>query len=255
MHNNQIEKTSGHPVSSGLWIGMILLLAGLALLGFKLGLPIPGWLFTWPMILILIGILIGIKNRFSNQGSWILLFLGFIFLANKNIAGFSSFRPYIIPVALIAAGISIMFRRRQNYTPPPSSGSRFAPPAEGNTGELPPASGDDAEYLDVHSVFGGMKKFVLSKNFKGGNIGTFMGGAEINFSQADIREPILLEVNNIFGGTKLIVPANWDVRNEVTAVFGGVEDKRNLQAIVPDPGKTILIRGTCLFGGVEFASH
>ena len=39
-----------------------------------------------------------------------------------------------------------------------------------------------------------------------------MGGAEINLMKADMQKPINLEVNNVFGGTKLIVPSNWDVK-------------------------------------------
>ena len=35
------------------------------------------------------------------------------------------------------------------------------------------------------------------------------GGAEINFMQADIQGRVELEVNQVFGGTKLIVPAHW----------------------------------------------
>ena len=55
-----------------------------------------------------------------------------------------------------------------------------------------------------------------------------MGGTEINLMKADIQQPIVLEVNNVFGGAKLIVPSNWNVKNEVTAVFGGIEDKRTI---------------------------
>ena len=47
-----------------------------------------------------------------------------------------------------------------------------------------------------------------------------MGGAELNLMQADIHEQVFLEINNVFGGTKLIVPAHWYIKNEVSAVFG-----------------------------------
>jgi hypothetical protein len=82
-----------------------------------------------------------------------------------------------------------------------------------------------------------------------------MGGAEINFMQADIQHPIELEVNNVFGGTKLIIPSNWDVRNEISAVFGGVEDKRNFNNSASDTDKRILLKGACVFGGVEVTNY
>jgi len=78
-----------------------------------------------------------------------------------------------------------------------------------------------------------------------------MGGAEINLLQADIRQTVHLEINNVFGGTKLLLPGNWNVKNQITAVFGGVEDKRNASISSPEAGKTIILKGACVFGGIE----
>ena len=78
-----------------------------------------------------------------------------------------------------------------------------------------------------------------------------MGGAEINLQQADIKQAAVLEVNNVFAGTKIFIPSNWDIKNEITAVFGGVEDKRSLNLPTPDAKKSIILRGTCVFGGIE----
>ena len=82
-----------------------------------------------------------------------------------------------------------------------------------------------------------------------------MGGAEINLQQADIKQPVTLEVNNVFGGTKIILPSNWDIKNEVTAVFGGVEDKRPYQSIVTNPDKILVIKGSVTFGGIEIQNY
>jgi len=114
---------------------------------------------------------------------------------------------------------------------------------------------DNAEYLDVVSVFGGIKKNVQSKNFKGGEVVSFMGGSEINFMQADIQHPVELEVNNVFGGTKLIIPSNWDVKSEISAVFGGVDDKRSFNNSIPDSNKIIRLKGSCVFGGIEVTNY
>ena len=82
-----------------------------------------------------------------------------------------------------------------------------------------------------------------------------MGGAEINLSQADIQGNIILDVTNIFGGTKLVVPSNWIIQNEVTAVFGAVEDRRPLNTNLLDTNKTMILKGTCLFGGVDIKTY
>jgi hypothetical protein len=112
-----------------------------------------------------------------------------------------------------------------------------------------------SDYLSSTSIFGGVKKNVISKNFQGGEIVTFLGGADINLSQADIKGRVILDVTQVLGGTKIIVPPHWDVISEVSAVFGGVEDKRFLQPGTIDPTKVLVIRGTSLLGGIDIRSY
>ncbi len=107
--------------------------------------------------------------------------------------------------------------------------------------------------IDIVSIFSGVKKRVLSKQFQGGDITCVFGGAEVNLTNADFISPIVLDVTMIFGGTKLIVPANWELRSEVAAIFGGIDDKRP-QPSVSVPEKTIIVKGTLMFGGVEVNS-
>jgi predicted membrane protein len=114
---------------------------------------------------------------------------------------------------------------------------------------------EGAENIEINVAFGSVKKIILSKNFKGGEINCFMGCSEINLMKADIQKPITLEVNTVFGGAKLIIPSNWDVKNEVTAVFGGIEDKRIINSGITDPQKIIVLKGTCVFGGIEIAIY
>lgn len=233
--------------------GVFLLLAGFLLLAYKMGAPIPGWLFTWPVLLIAIGLLTAIKSRFHNPGSYILILVGGVFLADQSIPGID-LHNFIPPVILIGLGILFILRpkrgrcygryRRQSW-------ERAHIAAYENTS----APADAEEYLDIHAVLGGVKKNIQSKNFKGGEITCFMGGAEINFMQADMQFPAVLEVNNVFGGTKLIIPGNWQVQTEVSATFGGVEDKRNFQNSIPDPQKKIILRGSCVFGGIEINNY
>jgi predicted membrane protein len=114
---------------------------------------------------------------------------------------------------------------------------------------------NEADFIDSTSIFGGTKKVILSKNFKGGDITCFMGGAELDLSQADIKSPVVLDVTQIFGGTKIIVPPTWDVKSEVAAVFGGIEDKRRILTGNLNPDKVVILRGTSIFGGIEIKSY
>jgi hypothetical protein len=110
------------------------------------------------------------------------------------------------------------------------------------------------DYIDTTSIFGGVHKKVVSKNFKGGDIVTFLGGSEIDLSQAEIVGTARLDVTQVMGGTKIIVPAHWEVRSEVTALFAGFEDKRQQPAMV-NPDKVLIIDGTSIFGGIELKNY
>ncbi|MDQ2718293.1 MAG: cell wall-active antibiotics response protein [Bacteroidota bacterium] len=257
METNNFERNK-RLQNSRIWSGFVLLAAGLLLLAYKMGAPIPGWMFTWPVLLIAIGLLAGIKSNFRNPGSFIMILIGTIFLADQSIPGIN-FHNYIAPIIFISLGLFFILRpkhsgweRRNRFwnemnLDDASASNNFKP------GET--SNGDNAEFIDVNAVFGGVKKNILSKNFKGGEIVSFMGGSEINFMQADIQHPVILEVHNVFGGTKLIVPSNWDVQNEISAVFGGIEDKRTFNSTTPDSNKKILLKGTCVFGGIEVTNY
>ena len=246
--------------SSRIGSGLILLAAGLLLLAYKMGAPIPDWLFTWPVLLIVIGFISGFKSKFHNPGAFIMILIGGIFLIDQSMPGID-LHNYIIPIILIAVGLVFILRPKRgcgfrhskdwkkiNQTEEGSSPNFL------NENKISSAN-ENAEYVNINAVFSGVKKKILSKNFKGGEIMSFMGGTEINFLQADIQQHVVLEVNNIFGGTKIVIPSNWDIKNEVTALFGGIEDKRIINNIMPDANKTILLKGSCVFGGIEVSNY
>jgi predicted membrane protein len=106
------------------------------------------------------------------------------------------------------------------------------------------------DFIDSTAFFGGVHKKIVSKNFRGGDVVTIMGGTELDLSQADFTGTVRLDVVQIMGATKIIVPAHWEVRTDVTAIFAGFEDKRQ-QPTVNNPDKVLLIDGTSLFGGIE----
>ncbi len=245
-----------------IWSGVILLVAGSLLLAYKMGAPIPSWVFTWPVLLIAIGFLTGVKSRFHNAGAFIMIIVGGIFLIDQTQPQFN-FHNYIVPAILISVGLIYILRPKNscNNMWGRNRRWRYADQAQVNKPSIYNMETENqlqeekAEYVEINAVFGGVKKIILSKNFKGGEINCFMGGSEINLMKADILKPVVLEITNVFGGTKLIVPSNWDVKNEVTAVFGGIEDKRSINAGIPDPEKIIVLKGTCVFGGIEVTNY
>ncbi|MDD3132774.1 MAG: LiaF-related protein, partial [Bacteroidales bacterium] len=83
------------------------------------------------------------------------------------------------------------------------------------------------------------------------------GGSEINLTQAQLAPGNNnLEITAIFGGSTLIVPPEWQIKVNVTAVFGGISDKRYKRRDVPtDETKILYIDGLVLFGGGEIKSY
>lgn len=244
---------------SHVWAGLFILLIGGVLLLRQAGFDLPYWLFTWPMILITVGVLSGIKHRFRPGGWIVMLAIGGIFLSDNMIPG-QSIQRIAWPLLIMAVGVWVIFRPKtyRNCNHPRNRFSRrwrergSVPGFTDNTETYEVSDSNDI--IDATSIFGGVKKIILSKNFQGGDIMNFMGGTELNLTQADINGRINIDCTNIFGGTKLIVPSTWDVQSDIVAIFGGVDDKRQMIADAPQPTKIIHLTGTCIFGGIEIRS-
>jgi hypothetical protein len=106
------------------------------------------------------------------------------------------------------------------------------------------------DFIDSTHIFGPARRKSVSKNFKGGDIVTIMGYTVIDLTEADFTGNIRLDVTQVMGGTKILVPLNWEVRSDVSAIFAGFEDKRERPAVV-NSGKVLFIDGTCIFGGID----
>ena len=66
----------------------------------------------------------------------------------------------------------------------------------------------------------------------------------------------VLDVTQIMGGTKIVVPSNWNVKSEMaTAILGGIDDKRIIQPGSVDPNKVLIIKGTSILGGIDIRSY
>lgn len=244
-----------HRSRGRVWTGLFLVGAGILLFAFKMGAPLPAWLFTWPVALIAFGLLLSIRHNFRNPGGVILILIGSLNLVDRLNPGMN-FHTFIAPVLIIAVGLLFIFRPSRPWNHRRKWREKFANDAYQPWNDAEDEKkNDNADYIDSISVFGGTKKNIVSKNFKGGEITCFMGGAEMNLSQADIQNEVVLEITQVFGGTKLIVPANWHIKMEVITVFGGIEDKRPLQAGNVDYDKVLRLIGTTVFGGIDIRSY
>ncbi len=245
------------------------IIAGFVLTAIGLGLLLqqldwfffPSWLFSWPMILIIVGLVRRASN--PNNSSWlILIVIGCLFLV-ENIFPGENIIHLGWPVILIAAGLWMIFRRNYDYnlknTPPKEAfanddflNPETAPAETISSDSTQTESGED--YLNSFSVFGDVKKNIFSKAFKGGEVVNIFAGTHLDFSHADINGRVIIDVMQLFGGTKLIVPPHWQVVSDIAPIFGGVSDKRRPNADLANSNKILVLKGVSAFGGVDIKS-
>jgi len=213
-------------------LGLILIFAGLLLIAVNLH-WVPwnfrGIIFSWQALLILIGLffLISRENRVTG---YILIGIGAFFLIPRVWDIPFDWHSLFWPVLLLALGLLIITRRW---------GTQHIP-AEGSM-----------DYIDDMAVFGGGDRVITSQNFKGGKITAMFGGSKIDLRSAGLAKGRnVIDLFAMFGGTKLIVPTNWDVKIEISSVFGGFSDKRRPRPDdIRDPSRELVIKGMTIFGG------
>lgn len=250
--------------------GVILVIIGVAILirNMSFGVWFPHWIFTWPMLLVVMGLISGGRHNFRGAAWIILTGLGIYFLIVENRLLPFDPRPFTLPIVLIAIGLFIMLKRRNNpacdirnrawhHRNPdwryPGGGFQGTQDTQQEQGTTEDASRGD--YLDVNSLLGSNNRRVISKQFKGGRVSCIFGGAEIDLTQCDIEKTVVIDIVAAFGGVDLTLPANWNVRNEISVFLGGVDDKRRSYAQPGDTTKTVILKGTVMFGGVEIKSY
>src|SRR5258708_6114237 len=238
--------------------GLFLLLIGGVLLLDQMGFPLPDWLFNWHVLMIVAGLFIGLRHNFRG-GAWLVLILigGFFFL--QDYYPRFPLQRFIWPAVLIFVGMMIIISPKGHRSHWRDSGdwSRHAErwrrkTAQGFATMKEGYSSED--FVDATAIFGGVHKKIVSKNFRGGDITSIMGGTELDLTQADFTGVAKLEGTQVMGATKIIVPPHWEVRSEVTALFAGYEDKRQQPAIT-NPDKLLILHGTSVFGGIELKNY
>ncbi|SFT04512.1 LiaF transmembrane domain-containing protein [Sphingobacterium wenxiniae] len=261
------------------FLGLMLLLRNL-----DLGFHFPRWIFGWEMILIIIGIVIGINSNFEKRSSVILITIGGLFLLKKMLS--LSFGGVIIPLAVIIVGIYLIMKNRKAnvpptvpppYTPNPSPKDEFdwdkrvevtnetpdfTSPFQqhGNPTAHQQSDGQQANtkgytfegenYIKVDTIFGDAKKIIFTKNFLGGNITNVFGSTEINLIQADMQQPVAVDIFQLFGSTKIIVPPHWIIATTVSSILSENDDRRVILTHAQDQNKQLYITGTSIFGSI-----
>ena len=218
--------------TSKILLAGLLIVAGTLLLLKNLGvIPyfIPGWVFSWQMLLIGIGLIIVLGKREGKTPGYILLAIGFYFLMprifNIDYDRLWDFWPLILIIVGIALLVQLTGKNEKKKT-----------------------SRETNMNLDEFHIFGGSEKVIDNQNFEGGSITAIFGGSTIDLRQAQLHpDGAVIEVFAIFGGFNIHVPSTWRVNNQVNAILGGQSDERIKGSEITTGELTI--KGLVIFGG------
>lgn len=258
---NEIKNYSHHNPAKRMLFGLLIILAGVVLLGVNFGWIDPNIkkiVFSWPIILIVVG-LFQIAHR-HYLPSFILMGIGAFFLLPKIAEVYPQLFPGIgtnfsaiyWPTLLIIAGVLILLQfifpnKWQNYHKKwhHQWDEKWNEHKDIHFGSK--ASG----CFDKNVVFGNVENIFLDEIFPGGEINAVFGGVTLDLRKTKLAEgDTHLEVNTVFGGITLYIPADWYVVTKFDTVFGGFNDKR-VREEPSDRTRKLIIQGSCVFGGGE----
>lgn len=213
-------------------LGGILILLGLLLMLNNLGIVDFGDVISdwWPLILIGAGLFnLAQTGSLTAPTGWVPIVLGSVFLlATLDYLRWSRVWD-LWPVALIVAGLSIVF---------------------GRGGATREGEADESE-LRISAMFSAVERRVTSDAFRGGRVSAVFGGAEVDLRQAELTEQgATLGVSAFFGGVELYLPRHWKVVVNPSAVLGGVDEKCN-QEPQPADAPTLVVNASAVFGGID----
>lgn len=224
-------------------MGVFIILIGLLFLGKAFGLVdnilFKGW---WTLFIILPSVysIISIGIRWHNL---FMLCLGSLLLLKTNGYIEDVDLGYLI-ISFILLSVGISFFTRSNG----EQGSFY-------NKKYSQKNLKSDEYIDVVEVFSGCEKKYISNTFKGGSIITIFGGAEVDLSEVNIQETVVIKCIAIFGGIDIMIPDNYRVKEEVTNIFGGTDihyaKNRKQAQVYTDDNKVIVINGISIFGGID----
>lgn len=226
-------------------IGILLIIAGLILIINKsavlpepLGNFIDDIIFSWQMLLIVIGV-ITLTGSGNKTPGIVLIAVGGFFLIPELFTDFFRSFNFFWPALFIVIGVVLLLNSKRL----------------GKT--LNYSTSNKADYIDYTNIFSGAERQLITENFQGGKITSIFGGGEVDLTRSSLAPgENAIEITCIFGGTTIIVPESWNIILDVTPILGGFSDSRKLRGdVMKDNTRSLVIRGTVIFGGGEIKSY
>lgn len=225
--------------------GLLLVAFGVIYLLNEMGFTMPTCFFSWQIFLVGLGVVMLIKHKFRK--GWIVLGIGVAFLLKEVYPDRVNIN-LIWPSVIIAIGLGLIFKRHKFK----KCDNHWKKYKHFNQQSFQEFSED--EFINSTAIFGGVTKNIVSKNFKGATITNVFGGTELDLMHVEFEQQAILEISCVFGGVSLIIPSNWQVKSELNTVFGGIEDKRIINPSEDSTAKILILKGDCVFGGIDIKS-
>jgi hypothetical protein len=264
--------------------GFLLIIIGVLLLFTRLQViptPYVDVILSWPMLLLFFGVLSLFRLRIVN--AILFLSVGTFFMIPEiakipnNFIGTipANFTALYWPVLLIIAGVLIvvirlLFPKSHVFFGPRFHRHHFHRHGHQFNREFSRKHGHEfyGEFsrkrdfcyngngrVNQSTVFfRSGENIVLDPEFTGGEITCVFGESTLDLRKTNLKEgQTRLEIEVVFGSAIIYVPKNWNVQLNVESVFGGFVDKRSILSDEEnnDTTKTLIIVGSCVFGGGE----
>jgi Cell wall-active antibiotics response 4TMS YvqF/Domain of unknown function (DUF5668) len=192
------------------------------------GATIDDW---WPSVIIATGLFQIAERSRAFVRPLILIAAGTLLLLVTTDVLEGDVWSYAWPIAIIVLGIVAI--------------ARWA-----GAGPLPRGAGDDV--VVASGIFGGPDVATASQTFRGASLTAVFGGVDLDLRQAcpDV-DGARITATAVFGGIDILVPHGWRIAIKGTPIFGGIEDKTEHSAGLPDDAPVLRIDAFVVFGGVE----
>ena len=224
-------------VSNYIW-GLFLILVGIILGLNSFGVTNINLFFDgWWTVFIIAPSLNGLIKGEDRTGALIGLIIGvFLLLSCQDVLDFKLFVKLFIPAILIIIGLSIFFKDKVKDVVAKKMGKI-------NAKEI------DMEHTYT-STFSEEKINLDNEKLENCAINSIFGSVSLDLRNAIIDEDIVINNYVVFGGVTIKVPKDVNVVVKTTSIFGGVDNKTG-RSKSKENVKTIYIKGTILFGGID----
>jgi predicted membrane protein len=245
METSQILKTKNSRLRRrGIFAAFIFIFAGFLFLGKNLGIIEPNIfriIFSWQMLLIVIGLLHLLWRHFIMG----LLFIGLggFFIVPKITQVDSGWIDMWWPVLIIFGGVLFLLKAFSSFNKNSFSHQELQQKSSYNSKD---------GFVVSENIFGFTQQIVLDPVFKGARLKNVFGATILDLRRTTLEAAeTYIDIKCVFGGMEILVPNEWIVINDLKPAFGGTEDEREIEKEQLNHAHKLILRGKLTFGGIE----